>query len=96
MKSDLPKFLSVTDPYNSLEGRILVLKMEFPACIFELNRPDEPTSRVVNLNGKDYYIMVRQVLDMQFAALNTTQYKEVVRWYYYSQSATGNVPEKDL
>jgi len=95
MKSELPKFLLITDPYNSLEGRILVLKTEFPVCIFELNRPDEPTSKVINLNGKDYYVMIRTVLDMQFAALNTTQFKEVARWYYHSQSAEAGL-ETDL
>lgn len=95
MKSGLPKFLLLTDPYNSLEGRILILKTELPGYVFELNRPDEPTSMVVNLHGKDYYVMVRMVLDLPFSPFDIAQYKEVVRWYYYSQSA-GTESETDL
>lgn len=95
MKNGLPKFLFLADPYNSLEGRILILKTEYPGCIYELNRPDESDSTIVDLYGKSYSIRVHPGWNMTFSGLNMTQCEEVIRWYHHSQSSEAG-PETDL
>lgn len=94
MKKGLPKFLLLTDPYESLEGRILIFKTEYPRYIFELNRPDDEESQIVNLHGQDYHILVRRNLDKQ-EDLSLGILKDAVRWYYYSKTGK-NEPKNDI
>ena len=87
MKKGLPKFLLLTDPYNGIEGRILIFKTEYPRYIFELNRPEDPDTKTVNLHGRDVSIVVRRDLDKQEDP-SPGILKDAVRWYYYSATAT--------
>jgi hypothetical protein len=93
MKKGLPKFMLLTDPYNGIEGRILIFKTEYPRYIFELNRPEDPESETINLHGIDYSILMRKNLDdkeLRFGIL-----KEVVRWFHYSLISK-NEPKTDI
>jgi hypothetical protein len=85
MKKGLPKFVLLTDPYESLEGRILILKTQYPRFIYELGRSDEEESQSISLFEEQYTIVVRKNLDDQ-SEVTLSDLKEVVRWYHFSKS----------
>lgn len=85
MKNNLPKYLLLTDPYNSLEGRVLILQTEYPRYIFELNRPNDPQSLMVKVQEHEYHIVIRRDLDEFFPEFRPGMLTDVVKWYHFSK-----------
>lgn len=86
MKNDLPKYLLLSDPYLSIGDRILIMRVEFPCYIFELNRPDDENSVALTLHGREYHIVTRSDLNDFFSEFQAGMFREVIRWYHFSKT----------
>jgi hypothetical protein len=93
MKKGLPKFVLLNDPYESLEGRILIFKTQYPRYIYELNRDDDEASKRIIILGEEYTIVVRKYIDNQ-SETELSDLKEAVRWYHFSKGASKSSEEK--
>ncbi len=93
MKKGLPKYVLLTDPYNSLEGRILILKTQYPRFIYELNRDDEEAVERISMFDAEYTIVVRKDLDKQ-SDVKMSELKDVVRWFHFSKGTSSETEEK--
>lgn len=83
LKKELPKFLLLADPYDTLPGRTLIYRNHFPKFIYEINREEED-SQHIEIDGVRYSVIIRENLDDQ-VAFDATHLKEVVSWYHYSK-----------
>ncbi len=87
MNKILPKFLLLTDPYQSIQGRVLILRAHEPRYIFEINHPEDVhahSARQVTVEGQTYLVAVRRRLTEE-PQVPTSLYNDVARWYHFTK-----------
>lgn len=85
MKKGLPRFLLITDPFGSLQERVLILRAESPRYIFEINHPDDAqTAHEVTIEDQTYRVAIRRKLTAD-NDIPVRFFKDVALWYHYSK-----------
>ena len=90
MPVKLPKYLLLTDPFGSMQARIVFLCTQWPYQLYEIGEMPE-VSQPVTVNGTTYHIRQIGIVDN---VLETLDYplilspdtlQDATRWYHYSR-----------
>ena len=95
MKKGLPRFVLLSDPYNSLEGRVLIMKPKYPTLIVELFCLDDICTtdpyfhETVRFQGK-YYCYKILPGHGGIGGIPWNEFREILddmtAWYFHSQT----------
>lgn len=83
MKKGIPKFTLLSDPNNTLEGRVIIFRSQYPKFLYELNRDDVQPSVSLQIGNATYTGSVLKALDNEESKVSYLE--EAIRWYHYSQ-----------
>lgn len=83
----------LTDPFGSLPKRVLILRVEPPRYIFEINHPDDTENvQEVTVAEQTYRVAIRRKLTDD-KDIPLSFFKDVARWYHYSKQESSELEE---